>query len=276
MTTPTLEELCRDAWIAEGLSDKTIAAYALVIRRAEHLLAEMGTTLVAATPTEVRALAASWPRTRSSRIQLRVALARAWEVAGRPAGPALAIAVPSKPRYRCRALPEASAASLAATAASHGGPDGLAVLLGLYAGLRRSEIAALEWCQVAPGWLRIVGKGEVTREVPIHPRLSAALEARRAEIGGRWVFPGRKGSHVTPTTIWTWSRRIGELALVGSVPTHVLRHTAIATLNDATADLRAAQIFAGHASSETTEIYTRVSTRRLVAAVESITYGDAS
>ena len=273
MTTPTLEESCCDAWTAEGLSDKTIHAYLLVLRRASGALAELGTTLEAATPTEIRALAESWPRTRSSRIQLRVALARAWEVAGRPAGPALAVAVPSKPRYRCRALPEASAAALAATAASRGGSDGLAVLLGLHAGLRRAEIAALEWCQVSPGWLRIVGKGDVTREVPLHPRLSGLLVARRAVVEGRWVFPGRSGGHVSPTTVWTWSRRLGELALAGPVPTHVLRHTAIATLNDVTRDLRAAQLFAGHASSETTEIYTRVSTDRLVAAVAAIDYG---
>jgi integrase len=87
------------------------------------------------------------------------------------------------------------------------------------------------------------------------------------------VFPGRRGGHVTPTTVWTWSRRLGRVALGAPVATHVLRHTAIATLNDCTRDLRTAQEFARHASPETTVIYTRVRRDRLVAAVAAIDYG---
>lgn len=60
---------------------------------------------------------------------------------------------------------------------------------------------------------------------------------------------------------------IGEV-----VAPHRLRHTAIATLNDRTGDLRTAQAFARHASPETTVIYTRFPRRRLVAAVEALDY----
>ncbi|MDA8290461.1 MAG: site-specific integrase, partial [Actinomycetota bacterium] len=264
MDLPELDSSCRDAWTAEGLADKTIAAYLAVLHRASVRLEAMGTTVLAATPREVRALADGWPKTRSSRVQLRTALARAWAVAEesseRPPGSPLAVPVPSKPRYRCRALSEPQAARLAAAAradAGTAGPAGLAVLVALYAGLRREEIARLEHAHVRGDWLTVVGKGSVAAELPIHPELGRRLAAW-PRGASPYVFPGRQGGHVTPATVWTWTRRLSRVALGADVAPHVLRHTAIATLNDATRDLRAAQEFARHASPETTVLYTRV------------------
>lgn len=51
-----------------------------------------------------------------------------------------------------------------------------------------------------------------------------------------------------------------------------LRHTALATANDATRDLRAVQEFARHARPETTALYTRVTARRLMEVAMSIDY----
>jgi integrase len=274
MTTDEIEVICREAWTAEGLSEKTIHAYLLVFRRVDAWAAPRGLGVLSLTASQVRELAESWPRTRASRSQLRITLARVWmAAANRTSEAAQAVPVPTKPRYRCRALSEPSAALLAAQAAVDEGPAGLAVLLGLYAGLRREEIAGLRWEQIAGGWLRVVGKCDVAGEVPLHPILDARLElARRARVSS-FVFPGEGGrGHVAPATVWLWSRRVSRRALGIDVSTHVLRHTAIATLNDATHDLRAAQEFARHLSPETTVLYTRVSRRRLVDAVGSIDY----
>ena len=60
------------------------------------------------------------------------------------------------------------------------------------------------------------------------------------------------------------------------VPTHVLRHTALATALDNCHDLRAVQELAGHARPETTAGYTRVTARRLTEAVGAIHYGEES
>ena len=51
-----------------------------------------------------------------------------------------------------------------------------------------------------------------------------------------------------------------------------LRHTAIATANDRTGDLRAAQEFARHARPETTAIYTRATAKRLWEALLALDY----
>lgn len=226
----------------------------------------------------MRELAGSWPNTRASRIQLRVALGRFWTALDRQSLEG-AVRVPTKPRYACRALSEPQAAILARCAAGDDSPAGLAVALALYAGLRRLEIASLRWSDVdlESGWLRIVGKGDVTGELPLHPELARKLDAARSgATSGTWVFPGRgPREHVNPTTVWTWSRRLSERALGLEVATHRLRHTAIATLNDRTGDLRTAQAFARHVSPETTTLYTRVSRSRLEAAVAAIIYEEA-
>lgn len=52
-------------------------------------------------------------------------------------------------------------------------PAGLAVVIGLYRGLRRFEIAKLRWADFDSEWLRLVGKGNVEAQLPVHPRRAA-------------------------------------------------------------------------------------------------------
>jgi integrase/recombinase XerD len=181
---------------------------------------------------------------------------------------------------RCRALEDHAAAVLATAARRRGDLKGLAVLLGLYTGMRRQEIASLRWSDVDPeGWVTIVGKGSVTRTFPIHPSLLRSLEQLRerrrpSRRGHDWIFRGRWAEPVNPTTVWGWVREVSADAGLSAVPTHVLRHTALATALDNCRDLRAVQELAGHAWPETTAGYTRVTRRRLVDAVDAIRYGE--
>lgn len=124
-----------------------------------------------------------------------------------------------------------------------------------------------------------MGKGNVTRTFPLHPRLIPTLERLRirrrpSRRGHDWIFRGRWTQPVHPTTIWTWVRQVSADAGLPAVPTHVLRHTALATALDNCRDLRAVQELAGHAWPETTAGYTRVTKRRLVEAVGAISYGE--
>lgn len=263
---------------ARGLSRKTITVYVGAVRAARAA----GINLDTVGAVELRTYAETLPRTRWSRQLLRSAVIAYWKVSGRDTAIANAIPVPSKPRMRCRALEDHAAIVLATAARKRGDLKGLAVLLGLYTGLRRNEIATLRWSDIDPdGWLTIVGKGNVTRTLPLHPRLGSALEnlrdRRRPSRRGRdWIFRGRWTEPVHPTTIWTWVREVSAGAGLPAVPTHVLRHTALATALDNCRDLRAVQDLAGHAWPETTAGYTRVTKRRLVDAVGAIQYGEES
>jgi integrase/recombinase XerD len=271
------EHAFTESMTARGLSRKTITVYVGALRQAANWI---NPDTVGA--EQLRDYADTLPRTRWSRALLRSALLAYWTAVGRPDGPSGAIRVPTKPRMRCRALEDHEAALLAIAARKRGDLKGLAVLVGLYSGLRRSEIATLRWSDVdASGWVTVVGKGDVTRTFPVHTSLAEAFASHRSQArpsrrGHDWVFRGRWAAPVHPTTIWGWVRDVAREAGLPGVPTHVLRHTALATALDNCHDLRAVQELAGHARPETTAGYTRVTRHRLEEAVSSIRYGEAS
>jgi integrase len=253
-----------------GLAERSVAEYAKVVAAAEAWLARHGHNLHDAPGELLARYVATRPRSWATRKQLRTAFAHYWELSRRRRPPLWAVPVPPKPRGRCRALSELEAARLERAARERGDAKGLAVLLGLYLGLRVSEIAAFRWDQLRPdGWVRVVGKGGVQADIPAHPVLARALAdfPRR----GEWCFPGRFGGPVVPATVWGWIREVAAgCGLV--IQPHQLRHTCLATANDRTGDLRAVQELARHARPETTALYTRASARRLLAAVAALDY----
>lgn len=261
-----------------GLSPKTAYLYTRILARFEAELARSGSDLVSCGPLEVARAVQTWRNSHSSRAQLRGALRAAWDILGRLDGPLRAVRVPPKPKTHCRALDASAAEILERAAWDRGDLPGLAVLLGLYAALRRAEIAGLRWENVipddhgVPAWLRVHGKGDLVADVPVHPVLAEALQGWYRRSG--YMFAGRYGGRpVTPATIWQWVRQVATDAGLAEVPTHVLRHTALAEANDRTGDLRSVQEIARHSRPETTAGYTRTTNERLQRVVASIDYG---
>ena len=261
-----------DGCLARGLSMKTAVVYATALRPmldAYDSIDELSATEIMKYSERVRS-------SNSMRSSLRSALKNYYEMIGRADSPYRAVPVPRRARMVCRALDESEAARLVHEARRRGDREGLAVLLGLFCGLRRAEIASLCWGDVSEGWITVTGKG-ATRTIPMHP---IALDAWNAIEGPKRardrVFEGRWGEKCNPTTVWTWVDDISRAALGRHVTTHVLRHTALATALDNTRDLRAVQHFAGHAKPETTAGYTRVRRDRLIEVSTSIKYEEAS
>ncbi len=180
--------------------------------------------------------------------------------------------------------PDESAALIQATDPST--PLGLrdrAMMEVLYgAGLRVSELVGLPLAGVdrRAGLLRVVGKGDRERMVPLGEPALEALEAYLAE--GRpalvkstapatdAIFLSRRGGPMTRQNFFV---RVRQLALRAGIPSdrvspHVLRHAFATDLLDGGADLRAVQSMLGHADLATTQIYTHVSRARLRETVE--------
>jgi integrase len=210
------------------------------------------------------------PRTATTRQLIRAALKHYWEIRGRKNPPLDVIFTPPAPRMVCKALDEDDARLLAKAARARHDLPGLAVLLGLYQALRRQEIATLRWDCFHSDWLTVTGKGSVTATIPVHPVIAEELLWR--DRPSAWVFPGRKSGPCNPATIWSWVSQVAEDAGLCHVRPHQLRHTSIATVNDNTGDLRAAQDFARHANPTVTAGYTRTKAKRLRAAVDTIDY----
>lgn len=270
-----VDDAYREHLIAAGLSRRTIEIYELRLSQVLEWCEGRGVDLQAATASAMREMAEALPASTSFRRQIRSALKHYWEMVERDRPPLGAIRVPKKPNYRNRALPPRQARDLAKVSMGWY-PQGVAVQFGLYMALRVSEIAKAEWVRFDEGmeWYRVTGKGDRTDDVPVHPKLRDELEyVRRRDP--RWVFPGSRGrDFVTTAAVNRWVKMVGREAGIPNLTPHVLRHTSITQVNDTTGDLRAAQEFARHRDIATTKLYTRVLSKRLTDAVNSIDYFD--
>lgn len=267
-----MRELRREL-LARGLSPRSAKEYGRIIRKANEWCESRGHALSTVPSPVFMDFVHAQPRGWATRKCLRSALTHYWAIEGRTDPPSVAIKLPPKPRMVCRALEEDDARILAKAARERRDGPGLAVMMGLYLALRREEIARLRWDDFGRDFLevRVLGKRAVLRTVPVHPR----LRERLVEVAGDgWVFPSKRRGpgHVSPATIWTWVGLVSDEAGVPRVAPHVLRHTCLATQNDATGDLRAVQEFAGHADPEVTAGYTRASQRRLNAVMMALDY----
>jgi integrase/recombinase XerD len=163
----------------------------------------------------------------------------------------------------------------APTAATPLGLRDRALLEVLYAsGLRAGEVVSLRLESVLreEKLLRVIGKGNRERLVPIGDKAIAALDAwltrGRPQLikpgtGGE-VFLGEHGRRLTTTRVWQIVRGVAKLAgLQKPIWPHLLRHSFATHLLTHGADLRAIQEMLGHASVATTEVYTHVDQARL-------------
>ncbi len=265
---------------ALGLSWRTVNQYANTIQNAERWFVEQGWHLATAHPWQVVAYLDTRPATWATRNIARCALKTYWELVGHPKPPLRSVRVPPKPEMVCRALTDEDARVLAGAARARGDAQGLAVILGLYQALRREEIATTRWDAIEDsGWLTVMGKGSKRRRIPLHAVTVEALTDVLAtrDDAGPWVFPGRPFSGrpagpVSVATIWQWIRDVAQEAGLPPIKCHWLRHTALATQNDVTGDLRAVQAFAGHSRPEITSGYTRAKDTALRNVVDSLDY----
>jgi integrase/recombinase XerC len=147
-----------------------------------------------------------------------------------------------------------------------------AVLELLYGcGLRVAELCGVDVddLDLKAGSVVVLGKGGRQRRLPMHARcsesLAAWLQAGRdvvAKDGSppQAVFLNRSGSRLGPRDV----RRILDRRSRAPTHPHALRHSFATHLLDGGADLRVVQELLGHASLQTTQIYTHVSKDRLV------------
>jgi integrase/recombinase XerC len=139
------------------------------------------------------------------------------------------------------------------------------------AGLRVSELCGLDLESVdfEEGLLRVMGKGQKERIVPLHRRglesVRLWIEDAREDVmtsdsPRAALFFNRRGSRLGTRDV----RRILDNRVArGHVHPHALRHTYATHLLEGGADLRVVQELLGHESLTTTQIYTHVSKSRL-------------
>ncbi|WP_143959692.1 site-specific tyrosine recombinase XerD [Litoribacter populi] len=141
----------------------------------------------------------------------------------------------------------------------------------LYAsGLRVSELTDLKLGNIYKdiGFLRVIGKGNKERLVPIGKEalkyLELYLKHNRKDVTPakgheEYVFLNNRGKKLSRVMVFLIIKKLSETAGIRkSVSPHTFRHSFATHLIEGGADLRAVQDMLGHESITTTEIYTHL------------------
>lgn len=147
----------------------------------------------------------------------------------------------------------------------------LLLLFGL--GCRVSELTQLNLQDFneVDNWLVVTGKGNKQRILPLTARLIEEVKSYIVQVRPQIMreatpslIVNDRGHRPSRVDIWrwlsAWSKKAG---LDAPVSPHQIRHGCATALLESGADLRTIQVLLGHASIQTTQIYTAVSPSRL-------------
>ena len=153
-------------------------------------------------------------------------------------------------------------------------PEGgrnLAILETMYScGLRVSELVNLRISCLYPdvGFIRVIGKGDKERLVPIGSSAIKYIRIYQQEIrvhvpispGNEDIlFLNRRGSKLSRVMIFLMLKDlVSKAGITKNISPHTFRHSFATHLVEGGADLRAVQEMLGHESITTTEIYTHL------------------
>lgn len=139
-------------------------------------------------------------------------------------------------------------------------------------GLRLAELTGIDCYDIKldEQQIRVLGKGNRERELPVGKKAVVALQAwlkvrhGLAKANETALFVSRFGSRITPRGV---QQRLEQRAVKQGLPLHLhphmLRHAFASHLLESSGDLRAVQELLGHADISTTQIYTHLNFQHL-------------
>ncbi|AHY44453.1 tyrosine recombinase XerC [Stutzerimonas decontaminans] len=137
-------------------------------------------------------------------------------------------------------------------------------------GLRLSELVGLNLDQLdlPAGMVRVLGKGNKVRELPVGRKAREALQAwlpirALANPADGAVFIGQQGRRLGARAVQLRVREAGVRELGQHLHPHMLRHSFASHLLESSQDLRSVQELLGHADIGTTQIYTHLDFQHL-------------
>lgn len=157
-----------------------------------------------------------------------------------------------------------------------------AMLETLYScGLRVSELISLKVSDLFfdEGFIKVTGKGNKQRFVPISPSTQKYIETYKDLIRSHLtiqkgfedtLFLNRRGKQLTRAMVFTIIKDLAvKINLQKTISPHTFRHSFATHLLENGADLRAIQLMLGHKSITTTEIYMHLDRKHLTQVMET-------
>lgn len=141
-------------------------------------------------------------------------------------------------------------------------------------GLRLAELKniRLEQLHLEAGFINVIGKGNKERVVPVGKKAIEAIErylqSGRPNLVNKKspanLFLTKRGTPFASVTLWLRIKNcVKRAGIERNITPHMLRHSFATHLLEHGADLRVIQELLGHATINTTEIYTHVAGSRL-------------
>jgi integrase/recombinase XerC len=279
-----IADFLRHLEVSRAASKHTLRAYKQDLKQLEAYLAQQNVELTKATHLHLRGFlgvqaASHKAATRARRL---AAIKSFYKFLTRrkviDVSPARRIKAPKLPSLLPRAVPiDETFALMDAPGADAvlGLRDRAMLELAYGAGLRVSELCGLDLDSVdrSAGIVRVLGKGNKERLVPVNPQALEALDGylkRRPELTKKKptqaLFLNFRGGRLTTRSV---ERHLGKHALKAGLSRHVtphqLRHSFATHLLAGGADIRSIQELLGHSSLSTTQRYTHVSFEQLQA-----------
>lgn len=138
-------------------------------------------------------------------------------------------------------------------------------------GLRLAELVSLNLTDIdfRDGSLRVTGKGQKTRILPVGRKAIKALDSwltareQLASFEQNALFVSKQGKRLSERSVQLRLKKWGLSHDQGQLHPHQLRHSFASHMLEASGDLRAVQELLGHADISTTQIYTHLDFQHL-------------
>lgn len=273
-----IEDFAEDQRLIHGRSPATVKGYVSDLRN----LAQSVHTFKALDLNAIRAwLAAAVAEGKArSTLARRTASVRAFSQWAFKQGHidsdvAARLVTPKVGKHLPKVLSEQEAGELVGNAASQSEPLFLrdsAILELLYAtGMRVAELTGLNCADIdlRRKTVKVTGKGNKQRVIPFgdsaHDSITQWLEQARPELAGdtEAVFVGARGKRIDQRQVRRIVESAAQVTGASGLTPHGLRHSTATHLLEGGADLRVVQEVLGHASLQTTQVYTHVTAERL-------------
>jgi integrase/recombinase XerC len=152
-----------------------------------------------------------------------------------------------------------------------GRTERLVLMLFYHTGMRLSELVNLKYSQLdgAQSQLKVLGKGNKERIIPVSRELAAELQQYQSDKTGELAMADRlfvteKGKPLQPRSVYAFVKaKLGAVTTVQKKSPHVLRHSFATHLINNGADLNAVKELLGHSSLAATQVYTHNTIEKL-------------
>lgn len=280
MTQELTDKLLESLWLQDRLSHNTLQSYRRDLEKIAARFEKNGRTWLSAQTEDLADAVYADGEKQSSQARALSACKRlyAWleETEQRTDNPTRLLKAPKQPQKLPKLITEAQIDALLAapdTDTPHGLRD-KALLEVMYAtGLRVTEAVKLTLndLDLNRGSIRTIGKGDKLRLVPMGEEAVYWVErycaaARPALLKNKIcdeLFVSQKRTGISRQLAWMIVKEYAAQAGIADLSPHGLRHAFATHLVNHGVDLRSVQLMLGHASLNTTQIYTHVANIRL-------------